>query len=123
MEKVKQTVHFILFKAVFCNYTIKFQFIKWVYSRKKSKREFVDGEGSFGEGSCGHTFLKSPWNFSFFTLPLEILDKRKHYPCIFQGQNPRPPWMKIPHYSCFLVTLENSTSFLINPWKFHMPII
>ena len=35
----------------------------------------------------------------------------------FQGQKPRP--LEIPH-DFFLVTPGNSTSFLINLWKFHM---
>ena len=38
-------------------------------------------------------------------------------PWKFQGQKQRLP--EIPHYS-FLVTLGNSTLFIINPWKFHM---
>ena len=35
----------------------------------------------------------------------------------FQGHNPRR--LEIPHYF-FFVTLRISSSFLINPWKFHM---
>ena len=82
------------------------------YSRKKN-------------GDWGHTFLKTPWNFSFFYFtpgnsrqnkapPLEI-------PQIFarslgnfiQGQKPRRS-LEIPHY-VFFVTLGNSCSFLTNP--------
>ena len=33
------------------------------------------------------------------------------------SKKPRP--LEIPHYF-YVVTVENSTSFLINPWKFHM---
>ena len=76
----------------------------------------------------------------FFTLTVEFLDKTKFtleipdkakfnpwifhktvlaswIPWKFQGQKQRP--MEIPHYF-FLVTLGNSTSFLINPQKFHV---
>ena len=38
-------------------------------------------------------------------------------PWKFQGQNPRP--MEIPH-QFFLSTPGNSTSFLIDPWNFHI---
>ena len=75
--------------------------------------------------------MKTPLEFSiFFTLPLEIPDKTKLQPWKFhkfllatslgnsktKNQN---PWLEIPHYF-FLVTLGNSTLFLINPWKFYM---
>ena len=63
--------------------------------------------------------------FIFFTLPLEIPDKTMLNswifckivldPWKFQGQKERP--LEIPHYF-FLVTLGNSTSFLIKPRKF-----
>ena len=73
-------------------------------------------------------FFENPHGiFQFLTLLLEVSDKTKlnpwifHklclIPCKFQGQKQRP--LEIPHYF-FLVTLGNSTSFLINPWKFHM---
>ena len=72
----------------------------------------------------------SPGIFHFFTLPLEIPDKTKLNPWIFHKivLDPFSPWkfqdqkqrpMEIPHYF-FLVTLGNSTSFLINPYKFHV---
>ena len=89
---------------------------------KKSKQ---GGEGVENIG----TFLKKPLKFCFFyfTPVLEILDKIKLNPWIFHKivlellEIPRPKQrsLEIPHYS-FLVTLGNSTSFLINPsWKFH----
>ena len=74
-------------------------------------------------------FESPPGIFQFFTLPLEIPDETKLQPRKFhkfffcyiswksQGQTPRR--LEIPDY-LFLVTLWNSTSFLINPWKFHM---
>ena len=72
-------------------------------------------------------FLKTSLEFSFFTLPLEIPDKTKLNPWIFhkivldplrfQGPKQRP--LEISHYF-FLVTLGNSASFLINPWKLHL---
>ena len=72
-----------------------------------------------------------PWNFSFFLLyPWKIPDNTKLNPwiagystklwqisCNFLGKKQRP--LEIPYYF-FSVTLGNSTSFLINPWKFHM---
>ena len=68
-----------------------------------------------------------PAIFHFFTLSLEIPDKTKLNHWIFHkivldplkipGPKTRP--MEIPHYF-FLVTLRNSTSFLINPQKFHL---
>ena len=70
-----------------------------------------------------------PGIFHSFTLPLELPDKTKlsspsHIPHSvsqirqkFQGQKQKP--MEIPHYF-FLVTLRNSTSFLIKPYKFHV---
>ena len=78
-------------------------------------------------GSWGYTFLKNPWNFSFFKLYRQKFQtkpsstpgysKKLHYiPWKFQDQKQRP--LEIPHF--FLVTLGNSTSFLINRLKFHM---
>ena len=87
--------------------------------------------GGRGAIELGHAFMKTPLEFSiFFTLPLEIPDKTKLHPWKFhkfllatsignsktKNQN---PWLEIPHYF-FLVTLGNSTLFLINPWKFYM---
>ena len=62
----------------------------------------------------------------FFAFVLNLLSK----PAIFyldqwQCKWSALPWkfqgkfQEIPHY-LFLVTLENSSLFLINPWKFHM---
>ena len=78
-------------------------------------------------GGWGYTLLKTSLEFSFFTLPLEIPDKTKLNPWIFhkivldplrfQGPKQRP--LEISHYF-FLVTLGNSASFLINPWKLHL---
>ena len=91
-------------------------------SRKNPNRGWV--------GGWGYTFLKHPPGiFHFFTLTLEILDKTKLNPWMLhkivldpleipiQGQKQRP--LEIPHYF-FLVTLGNSTLFLINTWKFDM---
>ena len=86
---------------------------------EKSKQE-----GGWGlriycfENACG---------IFYFFLSLEVPGKTKFSPCIFhkvvldpleipQGQKQR--LLEISHYF-FLVTLGNSTSFLINPWKFH----
>ena len=80
-------------------------------------------------GGWGHTFLNplSPppcWNFSFFYFTPENTRQNKapsleirrtkscSIPWKFQGQKPRP--QKILH-NFFLVTLGNSTSFLLNP--------
>ena len=72
---------------------------------------------------------KLPWNFSFFYFnpgnsrqnknqPLDIPQNCvSQIPWKCQGQKQRP--MQIPHYF-FLVTLGNSTSFLIKPQKFHL---
>ena len=74
-------------------------------------------------------FWKSPWNFSIFYFTPGNSRRNKaptqKIPQIFllldllesQGQKPRR--LEIPDY-LFLVTLWNCTSFLINPWKFHM---
>ena len=84
------------------------------------------GGGGRGVIELGHAFMKTPLEFSiFFTLPLEIPDKTKLQPWKFhkfllptslgnsktKNQN---PWLEIPHYF-FLVTLGNSTLFLITP--------
>ena len=94
------------------------------------KKKTVGGGGR-GVIELGHAFMKTPLELSiFFTLPLEIPDKTKLQPWKFhkfllptslgnsktKNQN---PWLEIPHYF-FLVTLGNSTLFLINPWKFYM---
>ena len=80
-------------------------------------------------GSWGHTFLKNPPGiFHFFTLPLEIPDKTEHHPwkfckVVFHPLEIPSPKTKTPGNSTwffFLVTPGNSTSFLINLWKFHM---
>ena len=70
---------------------------------------------------------KPPGIFHFFTLTLKIPDKTKLSSWIFHNivldplevSRPKIKTPVIPHYF-FLVTLGNSTSFLINPWKFHM---
>ena len=95
------------------------KYIKWAIL-EKSKQE--------GEWGWGYTVLKISMEFLiFFTLSLEVPGKTKFNPCISykvvldpleipQGQKQRP--LEISHYF-FLVTLGNSTSFLINSWKFH----
>ena len=84
--------------------------------------------GGRGGWEYRYFFEKTPEIlFFYFTPVLEILDKIKLNPWIFHKivlellEIPRPKQrsLEIPHYS-FLVTLGNSTSFLINPsWKFH----
>ena len=74
----------------------------------------------WGWGVENILFWKNPWNFSF-TLPLEFQDKTKLHPWKFHTflldplEIPRPK-SKTPgwrfHYF-FLVTLGNSTPFLI----------
>ena len=92
------------------------------YSRKNPNR------GRGGGGSCGYTFLKKTLeSFIFLLYPWKFHTKQSstpgystklcQIPWNFQGQKQIP--LEIPHYF-FLVTLGNSTSFLINPWKFHM---
>ena len=44
-------------------------------------------------------------------------EEKRKWKWKFQGQKQRP--LEIPYYF-FLVTLGNSTTFLINPWKFYM---
>ena len=95
------------------------KYIKWAIL-EKSKQE--------GEWGWGYTVLKISMEFLiFFTLSLEVPGKTKFNPCISykvvldpleipQGQKQRP--LEISHYF-FLGTLGNSTSFLINSWKFH----
>ena len=84
----------------------------------------------------GYTFLKNPWNFSVFYFTLgnsrqnkvkaHSLDIPQNYvrsPSEFPAKRPpQKPRALQPGNSLlfFLVTLGNSTSFLINPWKFHM---
>ena len=76
----------------------------------------------------GYNFLKKPLEFFIFLLyPWKFQTKQSsahgystklcQIPWKFQGQKQKP--LEIPHYF-FLVTLGNSTLFLINPWKFHM---
>ena len=87
------------------------------YSRKKTKK-----------GDWGHTFLKKPLEFFSFLLYLWKFQTKQSstpgnsaklcfIPWKFQAQKPRP--LEIPH-DFFLVTLGNSTSFLIKLWKVHM---
>ena len=80
-----------------------------------------------------YIFEKTPGIFCFFTLPalgnsrqnkapsLEIpqnyVTNLYYIPWKFRGRNPRS--LEIPH-DFFLVISGNSTSFLINPQKFHM---
>ena len=78
-------------------------------------------------GCWGHTFLNPPLEFLFFSLyywkfqakssTLGNSTKLFKISWKFQGHNSRR--LEIPHYF-FFVTLRISSSFLINPWKFHM---
>ena len=65
------------------------------YSRKNPNREVED--------------------ILFWKAPLEFSEKPLFY--FIQGQKERP--LEIPHHF-FLDTFWNFSSFLINPWKFHM---
>ena len=72
-------------------------------------------------------FWKNSWNLFFFTLTPEIPDRTKLNLWIFLKivldllEIPRQKQKTLEILSYFfLVTLGNSTSFLINPWKFHM---
>ena len=72
-------------------------------------------------------FFENPLDFfNFFTLPLEVPDKTKLNPWIFHKivldplEIPRPKTKTPGNSTLLLITLGNSTSFLINPWKFHM---
>ena len=84
------------------------------YSRKKNRGEL---RIYFSENASG--------NFRFVTLSLEVLEKTSFHTTRFckivwhllDIQKPRP--MEIPH-DFFLDIPENSTSFLIDPWNFHM---
>ena len=74
-----------------------------------------------------HFFENRPGIFHFFTIPLEIPDKRKFNPWIIHKivldslEIPRPKTTTPGNSTLFfLVTLGNSTSFLLNPWKFRM---
>ena len=67
-------------------------------------------------------FWKPPEIFNYFTLPLKIPDKTKLNPWMFHNlvldsfKIPRPKTKTSGNSTLFfLVTLENSTSFLINP--------
>ena len=74
-----------------------------------------------------YLFKKFAGIFHFFTLPLEIPDKTAQPLDIPQNcvrslgnsKTKRKDTLEIPHYF-FLVTLGNTTSFLINARKFHM---
>ena len=69
--------------------------------------------------------MKIPWNFSFSCFTpgnsrqkaptLEILQN-----CVRSLGIPRPKTKTPGNSTFFLVTLGNSTLFLINPWKFYM---
>ena len=85
-----------------------------------------------GRGVEDILFLKNPWNFSFFTLFLEIRDKfvfnvklnpwKFHKIVSDPSEIPRPKTktpLEIPH-CFFFFTLRNPTSFLGNPQKIHM---
>ena len=82
------------------------------------------------QGGLSTYFLeKSPGIFHFITLPLEIPNKTKLHPWKFHKimlhplEITRPKtntWRKLQIVFSFLVTPGNFTSFLINPWKFHM---
>ena len=95
-----------------------------IYKMQWAILEKSKQEGGWG---WGYTVLKMPVEFFIFFLSLEVPGKTKFSPCIFhkvvldpleipQGQKQR--LLEITHYF-FLVTLGNSTTFLINPWKFH----
>ena len=75
-----------------------------------------------------HTFLKNK-TLTFITVSLEILGKRKLYPCKFREivlyslEIPNPKiktcYMEIQH-NILLINPGNSTSISFDPWNFHM---
>ena len=85
-------------------------------SQKKTRQDWAIPEKIKTGVMRIYFFEKLPGIFHFFTLPLKIPDKTKLNPWIFHKivldplETPKPK-TKTP---------ENSTSFLINPWKFHM---
>ena len=93
----------------------------WTIPKKTNKE--VDGLRTW-------IFKRSLWNFSFFTLPLEIPDKLKLHLWKFlkivldpiEIPRPKPRPLEIPHYF-LLATVGNFTLFLINSRKFHMIFI
>ena len=82
-----------------------------------------------GEAVEDILFWKITWNFSFFYFTPGNSRQNKAHPWKFHKflldsldwkfQGPKLGPLEIPHYF-FLITLRNSTSFLINPLKFHM---
>ena len=97
--------------------------IRLGYSRKKTNR---------GDGGLRICIFEKTLGFLFFYFTLGNSGQNKapppeipqnyvanlcYIPWKFQGQNPR--FLEIPH-DFFLVTSENSTSFLIIPEKFQM---
>ena len=90
------------------------------YSRKNPNRG--------GGRGWGYAFLKSPpGNFRFVTLPQVIPERKSFYPwkfCKFVWHPLEIPKSKTKtHGNSALVFLEHpgiSTSFLIDPWNFHM---
>ena len=83
------------------------------YSRKKPNG-----------GLKAYFFEPVPGIFHFFTLPQGNSRQKAppwkvHRFLLDPVEIPNPKLLEIPHYF-FLVTLGNSTSFLMNPWKFHM---
>ena len=114
LEVIMQTV--LKFLAIYC--LTKRSYMD--YFRKNPNRK-----------GWGHNFWKkNPGIFRLVTLPLEVPDKMKLIPgnstklCYthwnFQGQKPRP--MEIPH-DFFWITPVISTSFCIDPRKFHILFI
>ena len=82
---------------------------KWAIPEKKQT-----GEG--GGGLKTYFFENPPWNFSFFTLPLEIPYKAKLHPWKFHKIVLDPLKILRPKTK----TPKNSTlCFLLHPWKFH----
>ena len=85
---------------------------------------------------CVHIlFWKPPWNFSFFYFTPGNSRQNKAQPldipqnCVRSLGNSKAknkdPWVRLTFHITFillwlLVTLGNSTSFLINPWKFQI---
>ena len=80
---------------------------------------------------ASYTFLKVPWNYSFFYFTPGNSRKNKAPPlnipkhCVRSLEiSPRPKTKQDPSgkfhihfFGFFLVNLGNSNSFLINPWK------
>ena len=95
----------------------------WSYKMGNCRK---NPNGRRGGGGWGYNFLKN--RLEFFIFLLEIPDKTKLIQpldipqnCVWSLGNSKAKNKDPGNSTVFLlVTLGNSTLFLINPWKFHM---